>query len=157
MNTFLPIGKPLSLVFKIWQKIAKYHPSLPIKKIIQFGTVSKLDKITLDAYQLPFPSKKYKSGVKAFPLLVPSSSKDKGVVELKRAREVLSKWNKPVLIAFSDKDKILNGLDRFFIKLIPNHNQKFISKIKNAGHFLQEDKGVEIAKEIKMFVQKTKS
>ncbi|MBL4755293.1 MAG: alpha/beta fold hydrolase [Flavobacteriales bacterium] len=153
MNTFLPIGKPISTFFKIWRAYAKYHPSLPIGYIIQKGTHQKLSKETLRAYDAPFPSSAYKGGAKAFPLLVPAKPSDPGVTRIKKARQILSEWDKPALVLFSDKDKIMSGLEKFFYKLIPSSNEQQKIIIKDAGHFLQEEKGAEIAAYIDQFIK----
>ncbi len=153
MNTFLPVGKKLKLPFKIWVWFARYHPSLPVGKLIQFASHTSLSKKVLKAYDAPFPNRKHKAGVRAFPSLVPGDKKNPGVPYLKKAREVLSKWDKPALVLFSDKDKVLGGLEKFFYKLMPaaNKQQKII--INDAGHFLQEEKGEEIAQYIDAFIK----
>jgi len=153
MNTFLPKGKPLHLFFKLWQFYARYHPSLPIGKVLQMGTFKKLSKETLQAYDIPFPNKKHKDGAKSFPSLVPSKPSDEGVERMNKAREILSKWNKPALVLFSDKDKIMYGLEKFFYKLIPTVKDQERIIIKDAGHFLQEEKGEEIAAYIDQFIK----
>lgn len=153
MNTFLPKGKPLNKAFQLWRAFAKNHPSLPIGKVMQMGTHQKLSKEVIAAYNAPFPSKKYKGGAKAFPLLVPSSPTDAGVDRMNHAREVLSKWEKPALVLFSDKDKIMSGLEGFFYNLIPTANDQPKITIKDAGHFLQEEKGEEIAAYIDQFIK----
>ena len=153
LNTFLPIGKPLGSFFKAWQKFAKYHPSLPVGTIIQKGTYQELSKEVIAAYKAPFPNKKYKGGAKAFPTLVPGKPTDPGVKEMKKAREVLSNWKKPALILFSDKDKMMSGLEKFFYKLIPSSSEQQKILIKDAGHFLQEEKGEEIATYIDQFIK----
>lgn len=153
MNTFLPKGKRAPLAFKLWQTYAKYHPSLPIGRVIQMGTYNKLDKEVLRAYDLPFPNKKYKSGAKAFPILVPTNPNHAGIDRLNKARKVLSEWNKPALILFSDKDPIFSGMEGFFYKLIPTSNEQQKITIGNAGHFLQEEKGEEIAINIDRFIK----
>lgn len=153
LNTFLPKGKPLNKAFQLWRTFAKNHPSLPIGSVMQMGTHQKLSKEVIAAYNAPFPSKKYKGGAKAFPLLVPNSPTDAGVDRMNQAREVLSKWNKPALVLFSDKDKIMSGLEDFFYKLIPTANDQPKIIIKDAGHFLQEEKGEEIATYIDQFIK----
>ncbi len=153
LNTFLPIGKPLGSFFKAWQKFAKYHPSLPVGTIIQKGTHQDLSQEVINAYKAPFPNKKYKGGAKAFPTLVPGKPTDAGVEEMKKARDVLSKWTKPALVLFSDKDKMMSGLEKFFYKLIPSSSEQQKLLIKDAGHFLQEEKGEEIAAYIDQFIQ----
>ncbi len=153
MNTYLPTGKPLSLFFKLWQRFVKYHPSLPIGKIIQKGTYTKLPQEIINAYKAPFPNKKHKSGAKAFPLLVPSTPYDDGVKRIKKAKKILSEWNKPALVLFSDKDRIMSGREVFFYRLIPTSRNQEKIIIKDAGHFLQEEKGEEIAEYIDRFIK----
>ena len=54
---------------------------------------------------------------------------------------------------FSDKDRVLGGLEKFFYKLIPTANDQQKLLIKDAGHFLQEEKGEEIANYIDAFIK----
>lgn len=153
LNTFLPIGKPLHTTFKIWRAFARYHPSLPVGTVIQMGTYNKVPGKTLNAYKAPFPDKKYKGGAVAFPELVPRKPDDPGVAAMIKAREVLSKWEKPALVLFSDKDRIMSGLEEFFYKLIPSSTEQKKIMINDAGHFLQEDKGEEVATYIDQFIK----
>jgi len=150
MNTALPVGgrKP-SAAFRVWRAFASRSPILPIGLIMQIGTVSRLPKEVIRAYQAPFPGKQYKAGARAFPALVPVSPDMPGVAALKRTRAVLSEWQKPALILFSDKNPILGGAHAFFRKLMPT---AVAGTIHNAGHFLQEDKGEEIAGRIARFL-----
>lgn len=153
MNTFLPKGKNLPWFFKLWQWFAKYHPSIPIGDIVQFGTITNLPKEVIGAYNAPFPNKKYKDSARAFPQLVPSSSNAEGIDRLLKARKTLSKWEKPALVMFSDKDRVFSGLEKFFYKLIPSSSEQEKIIIRNAGHFLQEEKGEEIAGYIDHFMK----
>ena len=153
LNTFLPSGKPLNIFFKSWVAFARYHPSLPVGLVMQMGTHQKLSKEVIAAYKAPFPDKRYKCGAIAFPSMVPSSPDQDGVQQMKKAREILSAWNKPALVLFSDRDKIMSGLENFFYKLIPTSNDQKKIIINDAGHFLQEEKGEEIAAYIDQFMK----
>lgn len=155
LNTFLPIGKSLGPVFKAWQMYAKFHPNLPIGGIIKMASYkpSSKTKEVLAAYDAPFPSKKYKAGARAFPQLVPGKPSDEGVAEMKQARKTLSEWQKPALVLFSDRDKLMSGLEGFFFSLIPTADESKKVIIKDAGHFLQEDSGEEIAEHIAAFIR----
>ena len=154
MNTFLPIGnRSMPLAFKIWRAFAKYTPNLPIGKIIRSGCYQPLDKEVRKAYEAPFPSAKYKAGAKAWPILVPMDAGYEGVTEMKQAREVLKEWQKPVLVMFSNKDPIMRGGHKWFMGNIPSEKKAYI-EIKDAGHFLQEDQGEEIAANILAFMEK---
>ncbi len=153
LNTFLPKGRKLPLPFKLWQLYALYHPFFPIGKVVQFASAQKLSKEVVAAYDAPFPTNKHKSGARAFPQLVPSKPTQEGVDRMNQAREVLSKWNKPALVLFSDKDRIFSGLEGYFYKLIPTSKDQPKITIANAGHFLQEEKGEEIAHYIDLFIR----
>ncbi len=153
MNTFLPVGKSLKFPFKIWQWFARYHPSPPVSKIIQFGSHTSVPEEVLKAYDAPFPDRKYKTGARVFPSLVPGNKDDPAVKYLKKAREVLSEWDKPALVLFSDRDRVLGGLEKFFYKLIPTANNQQKILVTDAGHFLQEEKGEEIANYIDAFIK----
>ena len=156
MNTALPTGNsPMPLPFKAWRWFSQYSPILPIDRIIQWGTHKKMDKMIVNAYKAPFPKERYKAGARMFPKLVPISKRDGGVYEMRRAKEVLSKWDKPALVMFSDRDRIMKGGNKFFRKLIPTAANEPEITIRRAGHFLQEDKGEDIAQHIAEFMERT--
>ena len=143
----------MSLFFRIWRTFARYHPSLPIGYILNKASYKKLSPEVLKAYSAPFPDRKHKGGAVAFPLLVPANKNDPAVQHIQKARNVLSKWSKPALVMFSDKDKVLGGLEKFFYRLVPSSREQKKIKIKDAGHFLQEEKGEEIAQYIHKFIK----
>ena len=155
MNTFLPAGDGASLTFRSWKTFARLVPTLPIPLIMQLGTVRKISRSVLRAYKAPYPSKKYMAGAKIFPELVPVSPHIPGVKTMKHARVVLRKWDKPAIVMFSDSDPILGSAHKFFRRLIPTTREQPEITIRKAGHFLQEDKGEEIASHIIEFIERT--
>jgi len=158
MNTFLPTGegKP-SEAFLAWRKYAETHPDLPVGRSILGGMAhpEKITKEIVAAYEAPFPDVKYKTGAAMWPLLVPISPDDPASAEMRHAQEILSQWDKPALVMFSDKDPIMRGGERFFRSLIPTAKDQPEIVIKDAGHFLQEEKGEEISQHILDFTKRT--
>jgi len=73
----------------------------------------------------------------------------------RRAWEVLRRWEKPFLTAFGDADPITQGADVLLREAIPGTRGQPHTTITGAGHFLQEDKGEELARVVLDFVRRT--
>ena len=156
-NGGLPAGDlQIPLVFRLWQLFAKYSPWFPISRIVAAGCQSRLSPDAVPAYDAPFPDESYKQGARAFPALVPTRPDDPAVPANRRAWEVFERWNKPFLTAFSDGDPITRGLDRAFQRRVPGALGQPHTIIRCAGHFLQEDKGVELAHVAVEFIKATR-
>jgi haloalkane dehalogenase len=157
-NGALPTGdrKP-PRAFRIWRAFARWSPWFPIGRIIQFGTVANLEPEVVAAYDAPFPSAAYKAGAKAFPRLVPTTPDDPAAPINRAAWELLGNWNKPFLTAFSNRDPIMRGLEKPFLDVVPGTRDQPHTTIRNAGHFLQEEKGPELAKVVINFVERNES
>lgn len=155
MNTGLPTGDEKSgLAFLAWRAFAEKQKDMDIGGIIQKGSASKLPPEVVAAYNAPFPDATYKAGAHQFPLLVPIAPDDLAAPTMRKARAALKEWSKPALVLFSDKDPITAGGDKWFRAHLPTATQELVSVIKDAGHFLQEDKGEEIAGHIRAFLER---
>jgi len=155
-NTFLPTGdNPPGEAFLRWQKFSQEVPELPIGRIINGGCVTDLPPEVIAAYEAPFPEERYKAGARAFPALVPTRPDDPASGPNRKAWEVLRRWEKPFLTAFSDSDPITRGGDRAFQALVPGTKGQPHTTIAGAGHFLQEDKGEELAAVVVDFIAGT--
>ena len=152
-NTGLPTGdQPMTDAFKMWRDFSQQAPELPIGKIISGGCTSKLAPETIAAYDAPFPDETFKEGARIFPALVPSSPEDPAHDDQIKAWEVFYKWDKPFMTAFSDGDPITRGGHTVFQNLVPGAKNVEHRTVNEAGHFLQEDKGDEVAQIILNFV-----
>jgi haloalkane dehalogenase len=152
-NGAMPTGdEEFPNAFKIWRAFARWSPWFPIGRIVQSGSVSELSKQEVAAYDAPFPSTRYKAGARVFPKLVPTEPDDPASDDNRRAWERLSHWEKPFLTTFSNRDPITRGAEHPFQVRIPGAKNREHVKIRNAGHFLQEDKGEELASVLISFV-----
>jgi haloalkane dehalogenase len=152
-NTGLTTGDvPMSDAFLAWQRYSQTTPNFHVGGIVKGGCVSELAPEVIAAYNAPFPDDRYKAGARQFPLLVPTSPDDPASVPNRKAWEVLARWEKPFLTAFSDSDPITRGSDRVFQKLIPGTKGQPHTTIVGAGHFLQEDRGEELARVVVDFI-----
>lgn len=153
-NTMLPTGdhNP-GEAFLAWQKFSQETPDFPVGKIIGGGCAGTLTPEVVAAYDAPFPDDSYKAGARQFPMLVPVRPDDPAAPANRAAWEVLSKFDKPFLCAFSDSDPITQGGDAVLRKLIPGAAGQPEVTIAEAGHFLQEDKGRELAGVVVDFVR----
>lgn len=153
-NTMLPTGKGKSPeAFIQWQQFAKYSPQFDIGRVVNGGSARKLSPEEVAAYDAPFPDDTYKAGARIFPALVPTSEDDPAVPANIAAWGQLRKWNKPFLTTFSDLDPITKGGEKYLQANIPGTQGQAHTIIEGGGHFLQEDKGPEIAALIISFVK----
>jgi haloalkane dehalogenase len=65
---------------------------------------------------------------------------------------VHEQFTKPFLCAFSDSDPITRGADRVLRARIPGCADQPHTTIVGGGHFLQEDRGPELARVVADFV-----
>lgn len=155
-NGGLPTGdQAVPKAFKYWQRFARFSPWFPIGKIIDKGTTTKLSDEVIAAYDAPFPGARYKAGARAFPRLVPTSPNDPATDANRRAWAALANWEKPFLTAFSDRDPITRGADKIMRENIPGAAGQPHKVIRGGGHFLQEDRGEELANVVADFIRST--
>lgn len=155
-NTWLPTGdEPSTEAFLAWQSYAAQAERLPVAKIIQNSTVGEVPAEALAAYEAPFPSDEYQAGALIFPALVPTRPDDHASAANRAAWKVLRRWEKPFLTAFADSDPITRGGDRGFQERVPGTRGRRHPTIGKAGHFIQEDKGEELAELLIAFVAET--
>tara|TARA_B100000929_G_C15452169_1_gene401528 strand:- start:192 stop:1100 length:909 start_codon:yes stop_codon:yes gene_type:complete len=152
-NTGLPTGKgEATEAFLAWQKFSQTTPEFPVGNLINSACIRDLLPEEIAAYDAPFPDDTYKAGARIFPSFVPTSPNDPASADNIAAWEVLSEFTKPFLIAFSDSDPVTKGGDAPFHAKVPGaQGQKHVT-VENAGHFLQEDKGEELARTINEFI-----
>jgi haloalkane dehalogenase len=151
MNTGLFTGQ-VNEAFMAWRNFAERNPDLPIGFVIQGATATDVPQEVIDAYEAPWPTAESKAGAAQFPLIVPIEETAPGAAEMGAARERLQEWEQPALVCFSDSDPIFTPkAGQRFVDLIPGARDLVV--IEGAAHFLQEDKGEQIAGEINSFLE----
>jgi haloalkane dehalogenase len=155
-NGGLPTGdQPLSDAFLAWQTFSQETPEFPVGRIVNGGCTSDLTPEVIAAYDAPFPDDSYTAGARVFPTLVPTSPDDPAAAANRAAWETLAAFDKPLLTAFSDSDPITRGGEGIFQRTVPGAKGQPHTTIAGGGHFLQEDKGPELARVVVDFVAAT--
>ena len=151
LNTGLFTGR-VSKGFMAWRDFAERNPDLPVGFVVGGATATDVPDDVVAAYEAPFPNAESKAGAAQFPLIVPTSDDMAGAKEMRDVMDALSRWDKPALVAFSDSDPVFPfpRAGEAFTSLIPTAGEQV--KIDGAAHFLQEDKGEQIADEMLRFM-----
>ena len=145
-------ARGMSPAWVAFRDFVEANPDLPISMLIQGATITELSDEVLRGYEAPFPNAESKAGAAAFPLLVPVAEDAPGAAEMLETRAALDRWDKPTLVAFSDSDPIFSAASgEKWSARIPGA-EGFVL-IEGASHFLQEDKGEEIANAIAGFLR----
>lgn len=153
-NTGLPTGdQPLTDAFNAWQRYSQETPDFRVGRIVNGGCTTDLAPEVVAGYDAPFPDDTFKAGARIFPALVPTRPDDPAAPANRKAWETLSRWDKPLLTAFSDGDPITRGGESVFQRAVPGAKGQPHTTIAGAGHFLQEDKGPELAAVVADFVR----
>jgi haloalkane dehalogenase len=152
-NGGLPTGdQKMSEAFMKWLAFSERVSRLPVRRLLQTSTETTLSDEVLAAYVAPFPDETYKAGASHFASLVPISPKDPAAPANRKAWRKLMRFEKPFLTAFSDGDPITRGAEGAFQRLVPGAKGRRHITIENAGHYLQEDKGEELAGVVLSFI-----
>jgi haloalkane dehalogenase len=153
-NTGLPTGdQPMPDVWLRFREVVRTTPDLSVSRLVQSGCQTPLPPEVLAAYEAPFPDTSYTAGVRAMPGLVPTSPDDPASAANRAAWQRLTAWDKPFLIAFSDRDPITGGMAPILKRVIPGAAGLEHPVIEGAGHFLQEDAGERLGAVIAEFVR----
>jgi haloalkane dehalogenase len=152
-NGGLPTGEePLGEAFLMWQEYSQNTPDFHVGGIVSGGCVNRLAPEVVAAYDAPFPDDSFKEGARQFPLLVPTSPEDPAHEANVAAWATLAAFEKPFLCCYSDSDPITKGGDRKFLAVVPGTKGQPHVTIAGGGHFLQEERGPELAEVLNGFI-----
>ena len=145
-NTGLPDGtRRLPEAWWQFRDFVARTPDLPVGMLVSRGCATALPPEVVAAYDAPFPDLASKAGARRFPELIPQTPGDPATPDNQRAWEVLRGFDKPWLCASSDLDPITAGAERAFLAQVPGTAGQPHTTITGGGHFLQEDRGPQLA------------
>jgi haloalkane dehalogenase len=153
-NTGLPTGdQQMPEVWLRFREAVRTAPELDIARLVRSGCQVLPSPYVLAAYDAPFPDETYKAAARAMPSLVPTTPEDPAASPNRAAWQRLSTWDKPFLVAFSDRDPVTGGMAPILARVVPGARAV---TIPGGGHFLQEDAGPLLGEEIARFVADTR-
>ena len=110
-----------------------------------------IETSVMEQYKMTHPTAASRAGIAAFPKMIPGSGRHPNAEYISEIDAVLRQWDIPVLVMFSDGDiafKIDEG--QRIAEMVPNGRFQIV---RNAGHYLQEDAGEEIAERMVTFLR----
>jgi haloalkane dehalogenase len=152
LNTGVGAGRaPSPEWLRFRELVRRVGTELVPGQLVRITCVSHLDDAVVEAYNAPFPTPESKAGVLAFPELVPTELDHPSASKMLEVRAALERWEKPALVLFSDSDPIFTpeAAERMAAR-IPGAGPAEI--VAGAGHFLQEERGEEIAERVAHFL-----
>ena len=121
------------------------------KMFYRVGFHRPLPPDVLEMYRLPHPTPETRAGVAAFPKMLPTNERHPNAGYISEIDRTLRSWDIPILAMFSDHDPGFTLEDgQRIADRVPNGR---FTAIRNAGHWLQEDGGQEIAARMVTFLR----
>jgi haloalkane dehalogenase len=155
LNTGVGGGRPPNDVWLRFREVVRaaggaFEPA----RLIRRACVRGLSDEAAAAYDAPFPVPESKAGVLAFPEQVPTEPEHPNTAPLLAIRDAVAAWERPALVLFGDSDPIFppavaDAIARHIPGALPAET------VPNAGHFVQEDAGEEVAARIARFLAET--
>jgi haloalkane dehalogenase len=155
-NTGLPTGDfPMPEVWWQFRKAIQGMPEIEVGRFVQAGCVRPLSDAVRAGYDAPFPDDAYCAGPRAMPGLVPTTPDDPASAPNRAAWQTLCDSETPMLVAFSSHDPITGPMAPILRSQMRGAQGVEHARIENAGHFLQEDAGEDLAEAIIRFLAAT--
>ena len=136
---------------RLTQELMPLQPSL----FVQGATASTVPDAVLAAYDAPFPDERFCAGPRQLPLLMGLTPSSACARLNRRTMEALARFEGPFLTAFSDGDPGTGGWAEVLQAHVPGAAGLTHVTIRGAGHFVQEDRGAELADAVATLVAAT--
>lgn len=155
-NTGLPTGdQDMPEVWHRFRRAMQDSPEIDVARFVAGGCRRGLSDAARTAYDAPFPDASFQAGPRAMPGLVPYRPDDPAGEANRAAWATLASSPTPMLVAFGDSDPITGGMAPVLTKAMAGAQGIEHPVITEAGHFLQEDAGPDLAAAIVDFVRAT--
>jgi haloalkane dehalogenase len=148
-------GAPWMQTFGRWAEYAligsRYHPA----EVLEWAVQVDLTPEELAAYDAPFPSRIYMSATRAFPSLINTVGR---APTNEAARAALDQFDRPVLTLFGRRDPNMGSdLTQSLMRdRVPGAVGQPHHAYADAGHFIQEDEGRDLAIRVNAFIDATR-
>ena len=107
----------------------------------------------LAAYDAPFPDEASCAGPRQLPLLMGLTPGSECARLNRRTLDILAAFDGPFLTAFSDGDPGTGGWAEVLREHVPGATGQAHATLAGAGHFVQEERGAELADVVARFVE----
>jgi haloalkane dehalogenase len=145
-NTGLPTGDlPMPEIWWHFRKAIQSAPEIQVGRFVEAGCRRPMSDDVRAGYDAPFPDDTYCAAPRAMPGLVPTTPEDPATEANRAAWKALCDSTTPMLVAFSDSDPITGPMAPIFVSQMRGAQGIEHPTIANAGHFLQEDAGEDLA------------
>jgi haloalkane dehalogenase len=126
---------------RLTQEVTPFRPSL----FVQGATASEVPGPVLAAYDAPFPDEDACAGPRQLPLLMGLTPHSACARQNRHTLDALRVYEGPFLTAFSDGDPGTGGWAEVLQSEVAGARGQSHVTIAGAGHFVQEDRGAELA------------
>lgn len=154
-NTGLPTGDiPMPEIWWRFREAIQKAPTVDVGRFVESGCRRPMNEAVRAGYDAPFPDDSYSAGPRAMPSLVPTAPDDPAAPANRSAWATLCASETPMLVAFSDGDPITGAMAPIFQREMRGAQGVEHPVIGDAGHFLQEDAGEDLAHHIVEFLRR---
>ena len=121
-------------------------------QLVRMSLVQPASDEVIAGYDAPFPVPEARVGIAMFPELVATSAEHPSAAAMLDVRERLRSFDRPALVLFSDSDPIFGRrAAEVMASLLPK--AELDPPLEGAGHFLQEDRGEQVAARVAAWVR----
>jgi haloalkane dehalogenase len=155
LNTGIYSGRPPSEAWLQFRDFVR-RTGLELRpgQLVNLTSGNSLEPDVVAGYDAPHPVPESRVGVVMFPELVPTSDAHPAAAAMLEVREGIKRWDRPALVLFSDGDPVFSkqSAENMAARIPGAGPAEFV---EGAGHFLQEQKGREIAERVVRFLAET--